>query len=332
MSEPRLTAANPAATAAAEPPLEPPGTRVVSWGLRVGPNAEFSVLEPIANSSRFVLPITTAPASRSRVTTVASYGGFQPSRIRRRAGRRDPTRAHVVLEGDRYAGEQSRVLPGSDGLVDLDRPGPGLVGQHQVERVDVTLPPIDLGEMSLHDLRRGDQAVAYVPGDVDRGRRRIGTHQSSSPTIGGTRNRPSSAAGAAASTSSRSRPGQHDVLTHHVGDRSGVRHRLHPVEVEGVDVGEVVEHVAQLMRRLLQFLVAQRQPSELGHLGDRLRGDAIRHDPPRYPRPDHPDTAENAWLVPLSATNRTFSGVWCRCGGGGRVTWGVGRRSGRRGG
>ena len=62
-------------------PLLPPGTRLVSCGLRVGPNALFSVLLPIANSSRLVLPITTAPASRSVVTMVASYGGFQPSRI-----------------------------------------------------------------------------------------------------------------------------------------------------------------------------------------------------------------------------------------------------------
>ena len=37
-----------------------------SCGLRVGPNAEFSVDEPIANSSRLVLPTITAPASRNR--------------------------------------------------------------------------------------------------------------------------------------------------------------------------------------------------------------------------------------------------------------------------
>jgi hypothetical protein len=72
VSEPNANGANPAATAAAEPPLEPPGTRDGSCGLRVGPNAEFSVDEPIANSSRFVLPMITAPASRRRATTVAS--------------------------------------------------------------------------------------------------------------------------------------------------------------------------------------------------------------------------------------------------------------------
>ena len=72
VSEPRARGANPAATAAADPPDDPPGTRVVSCGLRVVPKAEVSVEEPMANSSMLVLPMTTAPASASRVTTVAS--------------------------------------------------------------------------------------------------------------------------------------------------------------------------------------------------------------------------------------------------------------------
>ena len=37
--------------------------------------------EPIANSSMLVLPSSTVPAALSRATTVASYGGRQPSRI-----------------------------------------------------------------------------------------------------------------------------------------------------------------------------------------------------------------------------------------------------------
>jgi hypothetical protein len=72
----------PAATAAAEPPEEPPGTRSGSQGFRTGPKPEFSVDEPIANSSWLVLPSTGAPASRRRVTAVAVYGGRKPSRIR----------------------------------------------------------------------------------------------------------------------------------------------------------------------------------------------------------------------------------------------------------
>ena len=72
VSEPSASGTNPAATAAAEPPEDPPGTRLTSWGLRVGPVAEVSVEEPMANSSMFVLPTTTAPAARRRDTTVAS--------------------------------------------------------------------------------------------------------------------------------------------------------------------------------------------------------------------------------------------------------------------
>src|SRR5687767_3440536 len=70
-----------AATAADEPPEEPPGIRVRSHGLRVTPYALFSVEEPIANSSMLVLPRITSPALRSRAVRVASYGGRQPSRI-----------------------------------------------------------------------------------------------------------------------------------------------------------------------------------------------------------------------------------------------------------
>src|SRR5437016_8271877 len=82
VSDPRASGAKPAATAAALPPLDPPGTRPGSCGLHVGPNAEFSVELPMANSSRLVLPMGMAPVARTRATTVASYGGRQPSRMR----------------------------------------------------------------------------------------------------------------------------------------------------------------------------------------------------------------------------------------------------------
>src|SRR5206468_4324169 len=77
VSDPKAAGTKPAAIAAALPPLDPPGTRDGSWGLRVGPNAEFSVEDPMANSSRLVLPTTTAPAPARRDTIVASYGGRQ---------------------------------------------------------------------------------------------------------------------------------------------------------------------------------------------------------------------------------------------------------------
>ena len=58
--------------AAVEPPDEPPGTRLGSHGFRVGPKPEFSVDEPMANSSRFVLPSSGRPASLQRAATAAS--------------------------------------------------------------------------------------------------------------------------------------------------------------------------------------------------------------------------------------------------------------------
>src|SRR5437588_7011259 len=75
VSVPSAHGARPAATAAALPPEEPPGTRVRSHGLSAGPKAEFSVEEPIANSSWLVFASTGAPARSNFATTVAVYGG-----------------------------------------------------------------------------------------------------------------------------------------------------------------------------------------------------------------------------------------------------------------
>jgi hypothetical protein len=82
VSVPSDHGAMPAATAAAEPPEEPPGTRVGSQGLRVGPYAECSVEEPIANSSMLDLPSETRPAACVRSTTSASQIGRKPARMR----------------------------------------------------------------------------------------------------------------------------------------------------------------------------------------------------------------------------------------------------------
>src|SRR5947199_8557458 len=82
VSEPSAAGTMRAATAAAEPPEEPPATRSRSHGLRVGPKAECSVEEPIANSSRLVLPTTDAPHARRRTTAVASNGDTKLARMR----------------------------------------------------------------------------------------------------------------------------------------------------------------------------------------------------------------------------------------------------------
>src|SRR6266851_3294987 len=67
VSVPSAHGASPAATAAALPPEEPPGTRSRFHGLSTGPKAEFSLEEPIANSSWLVFPSTQAPHRAGRV-------------------------------------------------------------------------------------------------------------------------------------------------------------------------------------------------------------------------------------------------------------------------
>jgi hypothetical protein len=81
VSDPRAAVDIPARTETAAPPLDPPGTRVSSCGSFARPNAEFSVEDPIANSSIFVLPMIIASAARRRWTTVASYSETKLSRI-----------------------------------------------------------------------------------------------------------------------------------------------------------------------------------------------------------------------------------------------------------
>ena len=72
VSEPSEAKHSSAATAAAEPPLEPPATWPGFQGFCTTWKAQCSLVEPMANSSMASLPSSTAPASRSRVTTVAS--------------------------------------------------------------------------------------------------------------------------------------------------------------------------------------------------------------------------------------------------------------------
>src|SRR5262245_41474649 len=65
----------PAATAADDPPLDPPGVRESFHGFRVVPKTWFFVNAVEPNSGRFVLPIGIAPAARARATCVESSAG-----------------------------------------------------------------------------------------------------------------------------------------------------------------------------------------------------------------------------------------------------------------
>src|SRR5262245_39937477 len=74
-SEPSASGASPAATAAAPPPVDPPGVRVRSQGFRDSPNNGLSVEPRHANSGRLVRPMKIAPAARRPATAGASSVG-----------------------------------------------------------------------------------------------------------------------------------------------------------------------------------------------------------------------------------------------------------------
>src|SRR5450432_2848978 len=84
VSLPIAAAQKLAATAAAEPELEPDGVRSSAYGFRHCPPRplhplDACVLRKFAHSLRFVLPRITAPAARSRSATKASRGGRAPT-------------------------------------------------------------------------------------------------------------------------------------------------------------------------------------------------------------------------------------------------------------
>ena len=82
VSVPRARGTTPAATAAPDPPLDPPVIRARSQGLAVGPQAEMRLVAPAASSCWLVLPTRMAPASRMRTTTAASRVASLPSHAR----------------------------------------------------------------------------------------------------------------------------------------------------------------------------------------------------------------------------------------------------------
>ena len=175
-----------------------------SCGLRVGPNAEFSVEEPIANSSRLVLPTTTAPASRSalarpsRRTAAASPRGCATSTSwGRRACRGCPSARSARR---RAARDRHRARPRRRPR----RPRPrASSASTRLNACTSASRARDLREVLLEHVARRAPPGAHVGRDRDRESHAHG----SSPRMRGTRKRSSSAWGAAASTSSAVRPG-----------------------------------------------------------------------------------------------------------------------------
>src|SRR3954465_11533107 len=80
-SVPSAASASPAATAAADPPLDPPAIRSGASGFGTVPKCGFSEGIPYANSRRFVLPTSTEPGDSSRRTDSAVRDGTWSTKI-----------------------------------------------------------------------------------------------------------------------------------------------------------------------------------------------------------------------------------------------------------
>ena len=117
----------PAATATAEPELDPPDTSAGQWALGQAPYGERVPTRPVANWSRFVLPSTTAPAPLEGRHRGALVGGSVGERRAARGGRQ-PGHVDVVLHREGEAGEGLHLARGEPGLHSCGlRPGLALV-------------------------------------------------------------------------------------------------------------------------------------------------------------------------------------------------------------
>ena len=99
----------------------------------------------------------------------------------------------------------------------------------------------------------------------------------------GTRNRPSSASGAAASTSSRGRPGRATSARNTFTNGSGCAVGGTPCGVERRHLRRVLEDRPELGRERVELVVGERQARELRHVLDLVtREGMFGHDGGRY--------------------------------------------------
>ena len=75
VSVPREMSTRPRATATAEPEDDPPEMYSGYFALRTTPYGDRVPTSPVANWSMLVAPTITAPAARSRSTTMAELSG-----------------------------------------------------------------------------------------------------------------------------------------------------------------------------------------------------------------------------------------------------------------
>ena len=161
----------PAATAAAEPPLDPDGVRSRFHGLRVVPNASVCVTPSMPNSADATMPTGTAPAARSLATCTLSRadGGASRKKSEPRGGGHALAAIAQVLDAEWDARERAGVAAVLERAIDCRRAleRERFVDEH--EGVDALVLGRDLGEALLHHRHRRCAARAYSLDDLDCG-------------------------------------------------------------------------------------------------------------------------------------------------------------------
>ena len=280
VSDPIASGAWNAASAAALPPPDPPGTRSTSHGLRVGPNAEFSVDEPIANSSMFVLPRIGMPAARSRAATVESYGDVHPSRIfdPQVVGMSVVVNTSLSANGTPASGDGSSSPAATAASTSAAAASACSSATCRNARYWPSVSAIRSRQARVTSTDDSSLAAILAPSVAasEPGQVSWSAH-SASPRIRGTANRPSADFGACASASSCDSPGSTTSGRVTLTDVERVIGGLDVGDVDGLDLADVLEDGAELAGEAFQLVVGQGEPGQAGEVGNLVSGD-LRHD------------------------------------------------------
>ena len=146
-SEPMATGTRPAATAAAPPPLDPPGVCSRCHGLRVAPNAAPSVNGYRPTSGVLVLPHDHG-ARRAQAAHDLAVMGLGRERTSAAERRRLASDVHIVLDGDWHP-EQRLTLTRGEAPVGFRGTRACGLRAHHAKRVERAGRGVDSRERSL---------------------------------------------------------------------------------------------------------------------------------------------------------------------------------------
>ena len=155
VSVPIVASAMPAATLAADPPLDPPGDR--DGIVRIARRTERRVF--VRRAERELVKIGLADEHRAGLRADAAIAGASrsatwPSRTRDAAVVGSAADVEQILDRDRHAVQRAAIVPGGELAIGLARLPPRLVRHHEDERVQPALSASIRCEALFGDLLR----------------------------------------------------------------------------------------------------------------------------------------------------------------------------------